>query len=113
MTKLLIVHLSDIHFETSRDIVLGRADAIAAAATSTADTVSRAMVVVTGDVAFSGKAGQYGVAESFLAEVSAAITSRIQKPVDVVVVPGRGRAGVLRGVKTAVLARFGHHLGII
>lgn len=88
MTKLLVVHLSDIHFESSQDIVVGRADAITAAAISTADTVSRAIVVVTGDVAFSGKAGQYEVAQSFLAAVKSAVENRIQKHVDVVVVPG-------------------------
>ena len=67
--RLGILHLSDIHFRRAGNPVEVRAHAIASAAASEDPTVDFYLVVVSGDVAFSGNAEEYEVAKKFFAEL--------------------------------------------
>ena len=68
---LLLLHLSDIHIADERDPVLTRASMIARAAASCASEPVRCVVLVTGDIAFSGKEEEYELARAFMTELVA------------------------------------------
>jgi predicted MPP superfamily phosphohydrolase len=87
----LIVHLSDIHFREpmGQNHILSRAAKIAAAATSTIPSVGSCFVVVSGDIAFSGKTTEYEIAARFLGELRDHIQRRLSDCVcRFVLVPG-------------------------
>ena len=88
MSKLLIVQLSDIHFESVSDIVSKRAEALSAAVASSNDRPDKVLVSVTGDIAFSGKASQYHAAEDFFKAIKTELRSRLGMEIDLVVIPG-------------------------
>jgi Calcineurin-like phosphoesterase len=88
MTKILVVQLSDIHIETAQDLVLRKAEAIAAVVSTANDQPSRLLLVATGDIAYSGKPEQYKLAERFLHEIKAGLEKRLSISVDVIVAPG-------------------------
>lgn len=87
MTAILL-HLSDIHLNTPQDPILDRAGSIAACLFSYLPMASKVFVVVSGDVAFSGKAHQYGLATTFLREIQKAILNEKALSVSFIVVPG-------------------------
>lgn len=58
--KLGILHLSDIHFRHPNDPANGYGESIAKACYQTAHQCDEFIVVITGDIAFSGKKGVYG-----------------------------------------------------
>ena len=64
--KLLLVHLSDAHIRHDSDFILKRAERIADAVTNLDDDIKACVVAFTGDIAYSGEASQYGLAEQFL-----------------------------------------------
>jgi hypothetical protein len=67
--RLTILHLSDIHIRTVNDAVLARARAIATSASSLDFRPEALLVVLSGDVAFSGKPEEYQMAVLFLKEL--------------------------------------------
>jgi len=79
--KLLLLHLSDIHFKESegQNPVLSRTEQIAAAAASTAPSARCCFVVVTGDIAFSGKQAEYAFADKFFSELRDHLCTRLPK----------------------------------
>lgn len=60
-----IVHLSDIHFKKDSNWIEDKAGKIAAAFRASDPTCGAYIVVVSGDIAFSGKVSEYCVAHSF------------------------------------------------
>lgn len=62
--KLLILHLSDIHFEKNGDVSGKNTEGIIRAL-KTIDTFSYVIVVISGDIAYSGKVSQYNTAYKF------------------------------------------------
>lgn len=87
MTALLL-HLSDIHIKGDSDPILSRAAFIASCSFNALPEASILFVVISGDIAFSGKAEQYSCANSFLAAIKAAIQIENNIPVHFVVAPG-------------------------
>ncbi len=95
MGKALLVQLSDIHVKSSSDPILRRADAIAAAVQDLDLSLSAAVIVVTGDVAFSGLEAQYDAAWDFLLKVCERLQKRLATgaddktvPTSIVAIPG-------------------------
>jgi predicted phosphodiesterase len=66
---ILIVHLGDLHIRNADDHVLMRGDQVVTAVRSLRVDPSACLVVVPGDVAFSGKADQYRFAHGFFSEL--------------------------------------------
>ncbi len=65
--QLALIHISDIHFRTDRsNPILDKAEALAAAIASNLKVPTHCILLVSGDVAFSGLDSQYKVAEEFL-----------------------------------------------
>lgn len=77
--KLILLHLSDIHFKESKgqNPVLSRTEQIAAAAASIAPTANCCFLAVTGDVAFSGKQTEYTFAGKFFKDLRKHLGSRL------------------------------------
>lgn len=60
----VILHLSDIHIKSSHDPILKRANNIAVCTFSSLPSASSVFIVVSGDIAFSGRADQYALADT-------------------------------------------------
>jgi len=91
--KVLLLHLSDIHLESEDDPVLQRAEKIVAAVRNIDYTIDQCVVVVSGDVAFSGQQEQLTEGWAFLMEVKDLLESEVGQsasdaPVQFVAVPG-------------------------
>lgn len=87
--KLLLLHISDIHIKSKGDFILSRADQIAGAMSSLDSEIAGCVVVVTGDVAFSGQKDEYALAEEFLSKLKACLIKTVQVPeVHIVMAPG-------------------------
>lgn len=86
---LLILHLSDIHIRDSTDGVLRRTRDIAAAACWGAGCGS-CVIVVTGDLAMSGKHSEYIVAAEWLQSLRLSLRDQIRslRSIETVIVPG-------------------------
>lgn len=84
----VILHLSDIHIKSPKDPILKRTKNIAACVYSSLPSASKVFVVVSGDIAFSGQADQYALAEAFFSEIRSAIVAEADVPVSFVIVPG-------------------------
>ncbi|MBX3671246.1 MAG: metallophosphoesterase [Rhodocyclaceae bacterium] len=84
----VILHLSDVHIKSVKDPILKRAKSIAACVFSSLPSASKVFIVVSGDIAFSGQADQYGLATTFFDEIRSAIVAEAEVPVSFVIVPG-------------------------
>jgi predicted MPP superfamily phosphohydrolase len=82
--RILVVHLSDIHILADDDPVLSRAERISEAINSRNEEAQSTLIVVSGDIAFSGKAEEYELARVFLRAIADGV---VGKPV-IAVVPG-------------------------
>jgi hypothetical protein len=86
--NLLILHLSDIHVRTTDDEILGRGDAIGRATFKDLPMVDGVVLLVTGDIAYSGKRTEYELAKKLFNDVVACIRSEKNVPVHVLMCPG-------------------------
>lgn len=84
----LVLHLSDIHIRSERDPILKRAPEIARATYSALPRASAVLVVISGDVAFSGKKDQYDAALAFFEELRTEIQREQPLPVHFIPCPG-------------------------
>lgn len=88
MNTLLIVQISDIHFLENDFSVSKRALEIAASLQTHLARASKVLVAITGDIAQSGKASQFEVAEIFFKELVQDLNKRHGEIPFVVAVPG-------------------------
>ena len=103
--RVLVVHLSDLHIRSSEDPVLQRGPAIVAAVRNLDDSLDAALLVVSGDVAFSGASDElaegYVLLDGIAEELRGALIGPSPVPVYTVAVPGNhdcdfSRSGRLR-----------------
>ena len=88
-SKLLIIHLSDIHISSADDAILKRPKDLARAAFSQLPQVDKVLIAISGDIAWSGKSAQYELAANFIDEFTSALQNEAQHlSIDVVVCPG-------------------------
>lgn len=74
--KLGIIQLSDIHFNSLEDFVLGKKDLFIDACCSELTDCSKIVLVITGDISFSGDMNQYDIAYEFFKEIERQIRER-------------------------------------
>ena len=89
--KFLFLHLSDIHFQgaISSNPIFLRSEQIVAATGSLLMQPAACFIVASGDVAFSGKAEEYVLAEQFFSDLSRRLTERFHlSKIHLIVVPG-------------------------
>ncbi|WP_019864583.1 STAND family AAA ATPase [Methylovulum miyakonense] len=86
--KLTILHLSDIHIHNSSDLILKQANKIASACFTSARDSDACLIIVTGDIAYSGEKQQYDEAYVFLSLIKEEIQQEGCPLVDIITVPG-------------------------
>jgi predicted phosphodiesterase/GTPase SAR1 family protein len=86
--NLTILHLSDIHIHSSSDLILTQAKKIASACFTKVRESDACLIIVTGDVAYSGESSQYEEAHIFLSSIKEEIQKEGCPLVDIVTVPG-------------------------
>lgn len=86
--KIAVLHLSDIHIKGPSDRVIASEPYISSAAFEAARHADATFIVVTGDVAQSGKAEEYEAAEKLLHSIWDSLSAEAKGNVHVVVVPG-------------------------
>lgn len=69
-SRVLLVHLSDIHFSESTDAILKRTNDICAAIQPLLPLATRVLIAVTGDIAQSGQVAEYMIAKSFINDIA-------------------------------------------
>lgn len=84
----IILHLSDIHIKGSSDPILQRAKHIADCTYSSLPDASHLFIIVSGDIAFSGKSEQYAYAKNFFNQIKAFINEEKDIPINFVIAPG-------------------------
>ena len=84
----VVLHLSDIHIKTANDPILHRGADIAATVFLSLPSASQVFIVVSGDIAFSGEASQYALAEKFFLSIRNAIRGEATCPIAFVLSPG-------------------------
>lgn len=89
MSKLTVLHLSDIHIKSSQDGCLNKAEAIAIACYPMARNADAVLIAITGDIAFSGAVAEYGLfTERLLDPLITALEKETARPVYVSMAPG-------------------------
>ncbi len=83
-----ILHLSDIHIRSIDDPVIPLSREIAQRAFHDARDSGACLIIVSGDIAFSGKADEYEAAESFLFDIRDSLEDEGCAYVDIIVAPG-------------------------
>ena len=93
--RLLLLHLSDIHIVSEEDTVTARCSQIVDAVKNLDYSLDMCVVIVTGDVAFSGQADQYLVAMRFFNEIKENLSEKLscnapasEIPIKIIIVPG-------------------------
>jgi metallophosphoesterase superfamily enzyme len=95
MAKILLLQVSDIHLKGEEDPILQRAGAIVDAVKNLDYRLDAAIIVMSGDLAYSGEETQYWSGWSFLEEIRSKLSESLQKnpgsnpiPVQIVAIPG-------------------------
>src|ERR1039457_1079020 len=87
--KIMFLHLSDIHVRSESDEILNRASEIASTTYQRLHEVQTLAIVFSGDIAWSGLATEYKLAERFLEKLRQAISAEAPSVnIEVFVCPG-------------------------
>jgi len=87
--NILLLHLSDLHLRTPKDVILCRTKEIAEAIGPVDRVPSAVLVAITGDVTFSGISSEYEIALNFINSLEVAIKKQFSAAaVEFVLVPG-------------------------
>ncbi len=83
-----LVHLTDIHINSKSDPILGKSEEIVRAVNSVLHNGVPVILVISGDIAFSGKKEQYDAAFAFLSKIKAGIEGERHTSCQIIAVPG-------------------------
>ena len=89
--KILILHLSDMHFVNENNFTLANVNAIVNALQQSVISVNSVLIVISGDLANSGQKNEFMQVEQFLIDIKSEILNRYHKQVEdvqFVIVPG-------------------------
>lgn len=86
--KAVVVHLSDIHIKAKDDKVLNRYSHISDIVNTYQNSSACCFIVVSGDIAFSGRREEYDLAREFIQEIVKALEPNYGGGVHVIVAPG-------------------------
>ena len=109
--SLSLIHFSDIHIESKDDIIFSRLDKIKSACKSVLPNDGDILIVVSGDIANSGKCQQYELAKKFFDDIKDYFHSILNSNVHFAFSPGNHdcdfsvnssvRDSLLRSIKSA------------
>jgi hypothetical protein len=89
-SKILLLHLSDLHITTAKDIVLGRAHWIADAVKNVEPEVAAVVCILSGDIAYSGGGEQYDLAFKFVSTLEDKLKASLRSGTQIyfIAIPG-------------------------
>lgn len=99
----VVLHLSDIHVRSSKDLILSKGHSIAACTFADLPEASIVFVVVSGDVAYSGKKEEYEAATLLFQDIKESIAVETDSPIHFVFVPGNHDCDFSKGGKPRIL----------
>lgn len=85
---ILLLHLSDLHIQEKHDNILKKAKLIAATTFQDLSSISHLFIIISGDIAFSGKNDQYQLAIQFFTDIRDEILRELSVPINFIIVPG-------------------------
>lgn len=88
MSFITIVHLSDIHIHSKNDSVLTTFDKLKSAILLTRFESEMILILVSGDIAFSGSTEEYDAIEPHFSKLAKDLTAEFKIPVKWIMVPG-------------------------
>ncbi|MDD5530987.1 MAG: metallophosphoesterase [bacterium] len=86
--KIMIVHLSDLHLKSEGNIILTRQKQICNAIQNMTFGMDKIFIVISGDVAYSGKETEYGQATILLDYIKKTIKEYSKKEINYIIIPG-------------------------
>lgn len=86
--KVLLIQLSDIHFKTHTNPVLNKTDALFEAIRNELNHYEYIYLLVSGDIAFSGKKEEYLVAFDFFTRLITQLENYCERRIKVLLIPG-------------------------
>lgn len=86
--KFLLVHLSDIHLTVNNNSFLEKSEALYKAFQNIAHEMERIIIVITGDIVYSGKSEEYNIAMKVIDDLIGKTKSYTKKTVDIILIPG-------------------------
>ncbi|WP_196593183.1 metallophosphoesterase [Pectinatus sottacetonis] len=88
--KILILHLSDLHIRDKYTISTEKINKLGEAVSQFRDKIDECIIVLSGDIVFSGKCSQYGVAKYLLGKFISIVSDKlnIDTFIQILVVPG-------------------------
>lgn len=86
--SVIILHLSDIHIKNSNDPILAKGEAIARCIYEQLANASNLIILISGDIAFSGNSEQYALAKKFLEDIQIEIEQEKELPITYILAPG-------------------------
>lgn len=89
MSKFTVLHLSDIHVQTSKDMCLSKAEAIAITCYPMARNSDAVLIAITGDIAYSGAKHEYHLFKEHLIDpLVYKLQNETSRPVYISMAPG-------------------------
>lgn len=85
---LSVIHLSDIHIKSERDAIFSKQDEMINACVNAVSNKDSVVIVISGDIAFSGQEVQYALATDLLNKLSSKLSEKGIRNIDKVYVPG-------------------------
>ena len=86
--KLVILHLSDIHIKYDSDEILKYPREIAQTLFDSLTDVGELFIIVSGDIAYSGKTEQYDLAITFFSQIEEEVKKETNTKVSFIICPG-------------------------
>lgn len=88
--SISIIHLTDIHMvsDASKNVILSRKQQLCNACRSVLSSSDAAIIVISGDIAFSGKAEEYGNALELICYLQQELSNHLSCELKVLMVPG-------------------------
>lgn len=86
--KFMILHLSDIHIRNASDPILARDSKIAQSIFPYLPQIKHLIILISGDIAYSGRQEEYDMALGFIQRIKSTILSEKQLPIEFICVPG-------------------------
>lgn len=83
-----ILHFSDIHFKENNNFVANKKSNIVNAIKGNCYKLKQVFIVISGDVAFSGKKEEYEIAKNFIDAIVGELKTECKVEVEVIIAPG-------------------------
>jgi len=106
--KLSILHLSDIHIRNRSDDIVEKSGLIASGFYEYARAADKSLILISGDIAYSGSSDEYDAAAHLIKEIQNKIHEETKRKIDVIMAPGNHDCALIPEdeVRTAIIEKI-------